>query len=171
MFNPILGKVFHFAWAELERNREGQLTGDQEQYLKWRDIKITGLCGVGIVLTTVFSLAVVSNTSGCLFLGLIAGLLAYGCLSYWPMNEPYMLSSIEGQARLRIDRGRKRRYFVFEVQGYHFYINGAQFRALDDGTRYVVYYVTREKREPYKKVARKTILSIECIVEDKNHVL
>ncbi len=177
MFDGQLAGAFHFTWADVESNRGGQLTGDQEQYLKWRDLKVVGLCGAGIGLIPLFSLAFVGSSSGCLVLIVVAGLLGYIAASYWPMDEPYWISSIEGAARLRIDRASGGwptfgiwSYYVLEIQGYHFYINGQQFRALEDGTCYAVYYVTREKRELYKKAARKTILSIARIVEDKNHV-
>lgn len=155
-----LGRANHFSNEELETNRQGWLSGNQELRLIG-----AGLFQAVFVLICIFGGWFLfqkqlggSNQILLVLLIVVAMILllrdAWGALRiFWDVWDGKVVY-VDGRVTRHIYTGRHMRYYAYQVNAIKFYVSNSAYNALIEGDGYRVYFSPHSKRlmaiEPLK---------------------
>ena len=164
ILNNQLASAFNFTSEDLAANRQGQLSAAQKQRFDSMNAGCVRWSLIALLVSLMITAALYFiDPEMMVFSGIFAALFAAAFWLAWSTrNDSYIVGTISGEARLRIDRGEKNSlYHLVNIQGYDFTVAPNQYELLQDGTRYVIHYGTIEKDPQKHKAASKQVMSIE----------
>jgi len=162
-FNANLGREFTFDEADLDANRAGHLSADQEiifrntaEVMRRRTPRVKVLLAVvfaGAIAVVAYGISV--TPGGGTTAGIVAAvILAWiGALFFWAMgrNRRYQaamerreLITVEGEVsfdNVAFDEGMGGSMYVLKVERHKLSVTSSQMDAMTDGARYRVHYV------------------------------